>query len=398
MSLRNKKILLGITGSISAYKSAYLCRLLIKDGAKVQVIMTKFAREFISPLTMSALSGRPVMEVTHNHDTGEWNSHVDMALWADAFVIAPASLNTMGKMANGIADNLLTTTYFSAKCPVFIAPAMDCDMYEHISNQENMKKLKKHKCIFIEPETGELASGLEGTGRLAEPDIIVEALKNHFSQNLKLSGKTFMVTAGPTYEKIDPVRFVGNYSSGKMGFAIAEKLAEYGADVILITGPTSQNTSHENIERIDIHCADDMYKACMSFFPSTDGAVMAAAVADYKPAASNKEKLKTSGKSIKLQLTPTNDIAAELGKMKNDKQLLVGFALETNDEVKNAKAKLKKKNLDFVVVNSLKDVGAGFNYDTNKISIVDNSGKIDNFKRKNKHNVAEDIVNKMINR
>ncbi|MFO7880691.1 MAG: bifunctional phosphopantothenoylcysteine decarboxylase/phosphopantothenate--cysteine ligase CoaBC [Bacteroidales bacterium] len=396
MSLRNKKILLGITGSISAYKSAYLCRLFVKEGAKVQVIMTEFAKEFISPLTMSTLSGNPVLEATHNPNTGEWNSHVDLGIWADAFVIAPASLNTMGKMAHGIADNLLTTTYVSAKCPVFVAPAMDLDMYRHKVNQDNMKKLKKYGCFFIEPESGELASGLCGRGRLAEPETIIETIQNHFNRALPLTGKTFMVSAGPTYEKLDPVRFIGNYSSGKMGFAIAENLADKGADVILITGPTDKKTEHENIERIDIVSAEDLYNACLSFFPSVDGAVMAAAVADYTPAKASKDKMKSKSEKLNIELSPTKDVAAELGKIKTKNQILVGFALETSDEQKNAEDKLKKKNLDFIVLNSLNDKGAGFNYDTNKISILDNSGKIDKFKLKKKNEVAADIVNKIV--
>lgn len=396
MSLRNKKILLGITGSISAYKSAYLCRLFVKEGAKVQVIMTEFAKEFISPLTMSTLSGNPVLEATHNPNTGEWNSHVDLGIWADAFVIAPASLNTMGKMAHGIADNLLTTTYVSAKCPVFVAPAMDIDMYRHKVNQDNMKKLKKYGCFFIEPESGELASGLCGRGRLAEPETIIETIQNHFNRALPLTGKTFMVSAGPTYEKLDPVRFIGNYSSGKMGFAIAENLADKGADVILITGPTDKKTEHENIERIDIVSAEDLYNACLSFFPSVDGAVMAAAVADYTPAKASKDKMKSKSEKLNIELSPTKDVAAELGKIKTKNQILVGFALETSDEQKNAEDKLKKKNLDFIVLNSLNDKGAGFNYDTNKISILDNSGKIDKFKLKKKNEVAADIVNKIV--
>ncbi|HKK67114.1 MAG TPA: bifunctional phosphopantothenoylcysteine decarboxylase/phosphopantothenate--cysteine ligase CoaBC [Bacteroidales bacterium] len=396
MSLRNKKILLGITGSISAYKAAYLCRLLVKEGATVKVLMTEFAKEFISPLTMSTLSGHPVLEATHDSDTGEWNSHVELGMWADMFLIAPASLNTMGKMAHGIADNLLTTTYVSAKCPVIIAPAMDLDMYKHQVNQDNIAKLKKYGCHFIEPESGELASGLCGKGRLAEPDIILDELKKHFNKTLPLINKTYMVTAGPTYEKIDPVRYIGNYSSGKMGFAIAETLAENGADVILITGPTAQKTIHENIERIDIFSADDLYKACMSFFPTVDGAVMAAAVADYTPGKASEDKMKRKSDKLKIELSPTKDIAAELGEIKTKKQMLVGFALETSNEEKNAGDKLKRKNLDFVVLNSLKDKGAGFNYDTNKISIIDKSGKIDNFKLKKKNEVAADIVHKMI--
>ncbi|MDA3819347.1 MAG: bifunctional phosphopantothenoylcysteine decarboxylase/phosphopantothenate--cysteine ligase CoaBC [Candidatus Delongbacteria bacterium] len=396
MSLRHKKILLGITGSISAYKAAYLCRLFVKDGAEVQVVMTEMAKEFISPLTLSTLSGHPVLEQTHDSRSGAWTNHVALGLWADAFVVAPASLNTMGKMAHGIADNLLTTIYYAAKCPVFIAPAMDVDMFEHQTNKDNVAILQKNNCHFIEPGTGELASGLTGKGRLAAPEDIVKALQTYFKKKLKLKGKTFIVTAGPTYEKIDPVRYVGNFSSGKMGFAIAEHLAENGAQIMLITGPTAQETQHENIKRIDITSAEEMYNACINHFPDSDGAVMAAAVADYAPAASEEIKLKRHSDAIKLELSPTKDIAAKLGEIKTGNQMLVGFALETHDEIANAKKKLKQKNLDFIVLNSLNDKGSGFNVDTNKISIVKKSGKIDTFKLKNKHDVAKDIVNTMI--
>ncbi|MGC9332073.1 MAG: bifunctional phosphopantothenoylcysteine decarboxylase/phosphopantothenate--cysteine ligase CoaBC, partial [Bacteroidales bacterium] len=300
MSLRHKKILLGITGSISAYKAAYLCRLLVKEGVEVQVVMTEMAKEFISPLTMSTLSGHPVLGQTHDSRSGAWTNHVALGLWADAFVVAPASLNTIGKMAHGIADNLLTTIYFAAKCPVFIAPAMDMDMFEHQTNKDNIAILRKNKCHFIEPGTGELASGLTGKGRLADPVDIVKVLQTYFKKKLKIKGKTFIVTAGPTYEKIDPVRYIGNFSSGKMGFAIAEQLAENGAQILLITGSTAQKTQHENIKRIDITSAKEMYNACIKHFPGTDGAVMAAAVADYAPVSSEKKKLKRQGTNMHL--------------------------------------------------------------------------------------------------
>jgi phosphopantothenoylcysteine decarboxylase / phosphopantothenate---cysteine ligase len=394
MSLKHKKILLGITGSISAYKAAYLCRLFVKEGADVQVVMTRMAKEFITPLTMSTLSGHPVLEQTHDPQSGEWTNHVDLGSWADAFVVAPASLNTIGKMAHGVADNLLTTIYFAAKCPVFIAPAMDVDMFQHPANKKNINSLLSNKCLFIEPGTGELASGLAGKGRLADPADIVKALITHFKKKLK--GKTFIVTAGPTYEKIDPVRYIGNYSSGKMGFAIAEQLAENGAKVILITGPTALIAQHKNINRIDITSAEKMYNTCIKHYPDADGAVMAAAIADYAPATPGKNKIKRQGSKLHLELAPTKDIAAKLGEIKTDNQLLVGFALETDDEIANAKKKLKQKNLDFIVLNSLKDKGAGFDVDTNKISIVNKSGKIDTFKLKNKHDVAKDIVNAMM--
>ncbi len=396
MSLRHKKILLAITGSISAYKAAFLCRLFVKEGAEVQVVMTNMAKAFITPLTMSTLSGHPVLEQTHDPHSGEWTNHVDLGSWADAFVVAPASLNTMGKMAHGIADNLLTTIYVAAKCPVFIAPAMDVDMYEHPANKENINRLKNNKCFFIEPGTGELASGLTGKGRLADPEDIVKALNDHFKKKPKLKGKTFIVTAGPTYEKIDPIRYIGNYSSGKMGFAIAEQMAENGAKVVLITGPTTLDSQHKNIKRIDVTSAGEMYNACSKHFPDADGAVMAAAVADYAPASIGRKKIKRQGNNLHLELAPTKDIAAKLGEIKTKNQLLVGFALETDDEIANAKKKLKQKNLDFIVLNSLKDTGAGFNVDTNKISIVMKSGKIDTFKLKNKYDVANDIVNTMM--
>jgi phosphopantothenoylcysteine decarboxylase/phosphopantothenate--cysteine ligase len=311
-------------------------------------------------------------------------------------LIAPASLNTMGKMAHGIADNLLVTTYMAAKCPVIVAPAMDLDMYKHPANKENMKILKKHGCFFIEPEEGELASGLCGKGRLAEPENIVIELDKFLSKSLSLKKKTFLVTAGPTYEKLDPVRFIGNYSSGKMGFAIAEELADNGADVILIAGPTAMQTQHENIERVNITSAEDMYNASLSFFQSVDGAVMSAAVADFSPVTENKNKVKRKGDNLNLVLSPTKDIAAALGENKTSDQIVVGFALETENPVENAKSKLKRKNLDFIVLNSLDDKGAGFNYDTNKITIIDKAGKIERFDLKAKNEVAKDIVNKII--
>lgn len=397
MSLKNKKILLGVTGSISAYKTAHLTRLLVKEGAIVQVIMTEFAKEFITPLTLSTLSTRPVMIDTHDSRTGEWNSHVEMGNWADLYLIAPASLNTLGKLANGIADNLLVTTFMAAKCPVIIAPAMDLDMYSHPANKANMRTLKKYGCTFIEPGEGELASGLCGKGRLAEPEVIVEHLQKFFNKTLSLNKKTFLVTAGPTYEKLDPVRYIGNYSSGKMGYAIAEELAKNGADVILISGPTALNIQHENIERVNVTSASEMYNACMSFFPSVDGGIMSAAVADFTPVEPNSQKVKRKGDKLNLELSPTRDIAASLGEIKNEKQILVGFALETEDEQANAKSKLKRKNLDFIVLNSLNDKGAGFELDTNKVSIIDKSGKIEKFELKSKNEVAADIVLKIIN-
>ncbi|MEA1874642.1 MAG: bifunctional phosphopantothenoylcysteine decarboxylase/phosphopantothenate--cysteine ligase CoaBC [Bacteroidota bacterium] len=397
MSLKNKKILLGVTGSISAYKAAYLSRLLVKDGAEVQVIMTPFAAEFITPLTMSTLSQHPVRIDTYNRETGEWNSHVDMGNWADLLLIAPASLNTMGKMAHGIADNLLLTTYMAAKCPVIVAPAMDLDMYKHQANVDNMNILKARGCHFIEPGEGELASGLCGKGRLAEPEDIINEISVFFKKKQSLKKKTFLVTAGPTYEKIDPVRFIGNFSSGKMGFAIAETLAEYGANVVLIAGPTALAIQNPLIERVDVTSAQEMYDACMQYFPNVDGAIMSAAVADFTPINVDDEKIKRGKENQQLELIPTRDIAAELGKIKKKSQLLIGFALETKNEMQNASEKIKKKNLDFIVLNSMKDKGTGFNFDTNQVTFIDKSGEITKFKLKLKNEVANDVVIKIIN-
>ncbi len=396
MSLKNKKILLGITGSISAYKAAYLTRLLVNEGAEVQVVMTVFAAEFITPLTLSTLSQHPVKMATHDKETGEWDSHVEMGNWADLMLIAPASLNTMGKMAHGIADNLLVTTYMAAKCPVIIAPAMDLDMYKHPANVENMNILKERGCHFIEPGEGELASGLCGKGRLAEPEAIIRELNAFFEKKQSLQKKTFLVTAGPTYEKIDPVRFIGNFSSGKMGFAIAEKLAEHGGNVVLVTGPTALKLQNQSIQRIDVKSASEMFEVCMQHFPKSNAAIMSAAVADFTPVKVDDEKIKRGKQKQRLELTPTKDIAAELGKIKKKSQLLVGFALETKNETQNAAEKIENKNLDFIVLNSLNDKGAGFNHDTNKVSFIDKSGEIIKFKLKSKNEVAIDIVNKIM--
>jgi len=396
VSLKNKKILLGITGSISAYKAAYLTRLLVNEGAEVQVVMTVFAAEFITPLTLSTLSQHPVKMATHDKETGEWDSHVEMGNWADLMLIAPASLNTMGKMAHGIADNLLVTTYMAAKCPVIIAPAMDLDMYKHPANVENMNILKERGCHFIEPGEGELASGLCGKGRLAEPEAIIRELNAFFEKKQSLQKKTFLVTAGPTYEKIDPVRFIGNFSSGKMGFAIAEKLAEHGGNVVLVTGPTALKLQNQSIQRIDVKSASEMFEVCMQHFPKSNAAIMSAAVADFTPVKVDDEKIKRGKQKQRLELTPTKDIAAELGKIKKKSQLLVGFALETKNETQNAAEKIENKNLDFIVLNSLNDKGAGFNHDTNKVSFIDKSGEIIKFKLKSKNEVAIDIVNKIM--
>jgi phosphopantothenoylcysteine decarboxylase/phosphopantothenate--cysteine ligase len=396
--LEGKKIILGITGSIAAYKSAYLLRLLIKEKAEVQVIMTRAAKQFITPVTMSALSGKPVLGEFFETSDGTWHSHVDLGLWADLMLIAPASANTMGKMAAGICDNLLLTTYLSAKCPVMVAPAMDLDMFRHPANQKNIKTLTDWGAVIVEPGTGELASGLCGKGRMEEPDQIIEKIKEFFASRIEqpLKGKKVLITAGPTYEKLDPVRFIGNYSSGKMGFAIAEEAARRGAEVTLVSGPVKQQLDNEAIKRIDVESAAEMKEACVKIFPEVDAAIMSAAVADYTPKTRAENKMKRKGDTLMLELVPTTDIAAMLGGMKRDDQVLAGFALETNDAIKNAFGKLKRKNLDFIVLNSLEDAGAGFMVDTNKISIIDRENKIEEFPLKTKREVAADIVDRLM--
>jgi len=396
MRLGGKKIILGITGSIAAYKAAILLRLLVKEGAEVQVVITPAGKEFITPVTLSALSGKPVISEFFGSDDGTWHSHVDLGIWADAMLIAPATAATMGKMAAGIADNMLVTTYLSAKCPVFVAPAMDLDMFSHPSTQKNVSVLKEFGCRIIDPGEGELASGLEGKGRMEEPENILETLVEFFSQKKKLLNKTFLVSAGPTYEKIDPVRFIGNYSSGKMGYAIAERLADEGANVILVSGPVSVSTKKSGIEIISVETAEEMYNACVENFPECNGAVMTAAVADFTPANPLPEKNKRGKENWKLELKPTHDIAATMGKMKKSGQLLVGFALETINEKSNAQNKLQKKNLDFIVLNSLKDHGAGFGVDTNKITIIGKDNNQQAFELKSKKEAAADIVEKII--
>ena len=400
--LKGKKIIIGVTGSIAAYKTAVLIRLLGKEQAEVKVIMTKLAREFITPLTLATLSGNAVMVDFFNPENGEWNNHVNLGLWADAFVIAPATANTIGKMANGIADNLLLTTYLSAKCPVFVAPAMDKDMYSHKATKNNIQTLHNTGNIILEAATGELASGLEGKGRMEEPEKIVNELRNFFKKDTlkkklleKLNNKRILITAGPTHENIDPVRYISNYSSGKMGYALAEELANLGARVTLISGPTNLILKHPNIEIIDVERADEMYKQSISRFKNMHGAILAAAVADYKPKKASGKKIKGSGKELILELEPTIDIAQELGKMKKKNQFLAGFALESENELENARSKLKKKNFDFIVLNSLKNEGAGFQYDTNKISIIDKNNNLINFKLKLKKDAAIDIINKI---
>lgn len=394
--LKGKKIILGITGSIAAYKAATLIRLLVKEGALVKVIVTPYAKEFITPVTLATLSKNTVLCDFFHHDDGAWNSHVELGLWADIMLIAPASANTIAKMATGVCDNLLLTTYLSMRCPVMIAPAMDCDMFQHPATVRNIETLKSFGNIFIEPASGELASGLQGKGRMEEPEIIVKQVEEFFKSRTILSGKKFLVTAGPTYEAIDPVRFIGNHSSGRMGYSIAETLAASGAKVTMISGPSPLKILHKNIEVIKVVSAEDMLKACVKHFKNVHAAVLSAAVADFTPATSSPEKIKKKGIPMNIALKPTADIAAMLGKLKTKNQLLVGFALETNDEINNAKKKLKEKNFDFIVLNSLNDEGAGFNCDTNKIIIIDRHNKIEKYGLKPKTEVARDIKNKII--
>ena len=394
--LKGKHIILGITGSIAAYKAAYIIRALVKKGAEVQVVITPAGKEFITPITLSALSSNPVISEFFSNRDGSWHSHVDLGLWADAMLIAPATASTIGKMANGIADNMLVTTYLSCKAPVFIAPAMDLDMFAHPSTQQNLDRLRSFGNHIIEPAEGELASHLVGKGRMEEPDKIIAVLEEFFASRTVLEKKKIVITAGPTYEKIDPVRFIGNYSSGKMGFALAEACAQKGAEVTLIAGPVSLTTTHPNIQRIDVESAEEMYQAAMTAFPEADAGILCAAVADYRPEIQADEKIKRESKGeMMLHLVPNKDIAASLGAIKREGQVLVGFALETNNEATNAESKLKRKNLDFIVLNSLRDAGAGFRCDTNKISIIDRQGETTGYPLKSKQGVAVDIVNKL---
>ena len=382
--LKGKKIVLGITGSIAAYKSCLLIRMLIKQGA-----------EFITPITLSALTSKPVVSEFFSQRDGTWHSHVTLGLWADLMVIAPASANTIAKMAHGVADNMLLTTYLSMKAPVMVAPAMDLDMYAHPATQANLQTLRSYGNIIIEPTTGFLASHLEGKGRMEEPENIVKCIEDFFRRQATLSGKTILVTAGPTYEKIDPVRFIGNYSSGKMGMAIVDECLRRGAKVKLVLGPVSIPVSkHPNLEVVNVESAAQMYDAAVSSYPSADAAILSAAVADFTPTSTADHKIKRKGDELSIVLKPTMDIAAELGKMKTSDQVLVGFALETNDENANAQAKLKKKNFDFIVLNSLNDKGAGFRVDTNKITII-NANDSKEYPLKSKTEVASDIIDEL---
>lgn len=392
--MKGKKIVLGITGSIAAYKAAVLTRLLIKKGAEVQIVITPAGKEFITPITLSALTSKPVISEFFSQRDGTWHSHVDLGLWADAMVIAPATASTIGKMAHGIADNMLVTTYLSMKAPVFVAPAMDLDMFAHPSTQHNLDILRSYGNHIIEPASGELASHLVGKGRMEEPEKIVEALENFFTKQEDLKGKKVMITAGPTYEKIDPVRFIGNYSSGKMGYALAEVCAERGAEVTLISGPVNLNVSHPGIHRIDVESAEQMYQAAKEAYAQADAGILCAAVADFTPEQTADHKIKREKDDLVLRLKPTQDIAAALGKEKKPHQLLVGFALETNDEILHAQDKLVRKNFDFIVLNSLNDKGACFRCDTNKITIIERQGETP-YPLKGKKEVSEDIIYKL---
>lgn len=393
--LKGKKIVLGITGSIAAYKACYVIRGLIKTGAEVQVVITPAGKEFITPITLSALTQKPVISDFFSQRDGTWHSHVALGLWADAMLIAPCTASTLGKMANGIADNMLITTYLSMKAPVFIAPAMDLDMYQHPTTQQNIQRLRSFGNHIIEPQSGFLASGLEGKGRMEEPENIVAYLDNYFEPK-DLQGKRIMLTAGPTYEKIDPVRFIGNYSSGKMGFALAEECTRRGAEVTLIAGPVNNQlkVKNERLRIIDVESCEEMYQAAVKHFPQQDAAILCAAVADFRPEHVAEQKIKRGKDDLIIRLQPTHDIAAQLGQMKRKGQLLVGFALETNDEEANALKKLEKKNLDLIVLNSLHNKGTCFQSDENQISIISHNGQ-HNYDKKPKCEVARDIIDEL---
>lgn len=392
--LEGKKFVLGITGSIAAYKAAYLIRALIKKGAEVQVVITPAGKEFITPITLSALTSKPVISDFFSQRDGTWHSHVDLGLWADAMIVAPATASTIGKMAHGIADNMLITTYLSMKAPVFIAPAMDLDMFAHPATQHNLDILRSYGNHIIEPGEGELASHLVGKGRMEEPDNIVRILEDYFAKGAELAKKKVVITAGPTYEKIDPVRFIGNYSSGKMGYALAEECAARGAEVILVSGPVQLTTSHPGIRRIDVESAAEMHEATLREFADADAAILCAAVADFTPEEVADHKIKREHDDLVLRLKPTHDIAAALGQRKQAHQCLVGFALETDHEAEHAQDKLRRKNLNFIVLNSLRDAGAGFRHDTNKITILDAEGSTA-YPLKSKKEVAADIVDRL---
>ena len=398
--LKGKKIVLGITGSIAAYKSCLIIRELVKCGAEVQVVITPAGKEFITPITLSALTHKPVISEFFSQKDGTWNSHVDLGLWADAMLIAPCTAATLGKVANGVADNMLITTYLSMKAPVFLAPAMDLDMYKHPSTQRNLEVLRGFGNYIIEPGNGFLASGLEGKGRMEEPENIVKVLDSYFSGQYNghgvtdLAGKKILITAGPTYEKIDPVRFIGNYSSGKMGFALAEECSRRGAQVILVTGPVSQTCS-DSIKRIDVESCNEMYERALSEFPKCDVAILCAAVSDFRPGHVAEQKIKRKGNNLVLTLEPTQDIAASIGRMKSAHQRLIAFALETNEEQHNAQRKLLQKNADFIVMNSTRNPGTTFQSDDNQITIINKEGKKE-YAKKPKSEVARDIINELV--
>jgi len=397
--LKGKNILIGVTGGIAAYKTATIIRLLVKEGAEVKVIMTDHAKEFITPLTLATLSKNPILTESFDPENGDWNSHVDLGLWAHLFLIAPATANSIAKMARGVADNLLLTTYLSARCPVFVAPSMDMDMLSHPATIINIETLKTFGNSILEPTSGELASGLTGKGRMAEPEEIVKEIINFFTKKKSykpLKGKSLLINAGPTREPLDPVRYISNYSSGKMGIALAEAAAEYGASVELVLGPVNITPSNKSLKIINVTSAESMADECISRFPGCDIAILSAAVADFTASEVKRKKIKKDGNEMVLKLKPTTDIAEALGKTKKKTQLLVGFALETNHELENAKKKLLRKNLDIVVLNSLKDSGAGFGLDTNKITIIDRNNNIDKFELKSKEEAAKDILNKIV--
>ncbi len=395
--LGGKKVLLGVTAGIAAYKVSYLVRHFIKAGAEVKVVMTPAAKDFVTPLTLSTLSKNPVQSTFYdkNEENELWNSHVDLALWADLMIIAPLTANTLAKMGDGICDNLLLATYLSAKSTVYFAPAMDLDMYQHETTSQNIGKLEARGNVFIAPSFGELASGLEGEGRMAEPEEIVSFIENHLAANLPLNGKQVLITAGPTYEAIDPVRFIGNHSSGKMGFALAQVAADLGARVILISGPSHEQLIHDKVKRIDVVSADQMYEATHSYISDSQIAIFSAAVSDFTPKVVSSQKIKKKQDEMNIALVPTKDILASVGLIKKE-QFLVGFALETENELKNAKEKVRKKNLDLIVLNSLQDKGAGFKLDTNKVTLIDRNGQIQNFELKSKQEVASDIFNEIL--
>lgn len=393
-NLQGKKILLGITGSIAAYKAAFLTRLLVKSGAEVQILMTKAATSFIAPLTLSTLSKRPVYSEVSSEEG--WNNHVELGLWADALLLAPLTATTLTKLSHGICDNIIAAVYLSARCPVFFAPAMDVDMWHHPTTQENVQRLQRFGNHLIPVEHGELASGLVGEGRMAEPEHIMDFLNDFFSKSQDFQGKKVLITAGPTYEPIDPVRFIGNRSSGKMGVAIADAAAQRGAEVTLILGPSKVLPTQTTVKIVKVETAQQMYEAALQYFPAADVSILSAAVADYRPKEAAMQKIKRKGDNLVIELVENPDIAAALGKQKQEHQIIVGFALETHDEEANAKAKIEKKNFDLIVLNSLNDPGAGFDLNTNKITILGKDNKIRHFELKSKNAVAEDILNEIV--